>query len=55
MAYTIQKADGTILLTLADGTVNQAATSISLIGKNVNTYGQYYNNNLMGYFENILL
>ena len=52
MAYTIKKSDGTILLTLADTKVDQLTTSLSLIGKNVDSYGQYYNNNLIGLLEN---
>ena len=52
MAYTIKKSDGTILLTLADSKVDQLTTSMSLIGKNVDSYGQYYNNNLVGLLEN---
>lgn len=52
MAYTIKKSDGAILLTLADTKVDQLTTSLSLIGKNVDSYGQYYNNNLIGLLEN---
>jgi hypothetical protein len=52
MAYTIKKSDGTVLLTLADTRVDQLTTSLSLIGKNVDSYGQYYNTNLVGLLEN---
>jgi len=34
MAYKISKTDGTTLLSLADGTIDQSATSLTLIGKN---------------------
>ena len=47
MAYTIYNNDGTILLTLADAQVDSVTTSLDLIGKNVNNYGQYVNNNLV--------
>lgn len=47
MAYTIYNTDGTTLLLLADNTVDQSATSLSLVGKNVNGYGQYFNNNFV--------
>ena len=47
MAYTIYNTDGTILLTLADNAVDNVATSLYLIGKNVNNYGQYFNNNMV--------
>lgn len=52
MAYTITKTDGTTLVTLADGTVDQLSSSLSLLGRNVNSYGQYYNDNLIGLLEN---
>ena len=47
MAYTIYNNDGTILLTLADAEIDSITTSLDLIGKNVNNYGQYVNNNLI--------
>ena len=47
MAYTIYNTDGTILLTLADNAVDNVATSLHLIGKNVNNYGQYFNDNMV--------
>ena len=47
MAYTIYNTDGTTLLLLADNTVDQSATSLNLVGKNVNGYGQYVNNNFI--------
>ena len=52
MSYTITRSDGTILLTLSDARVDQLTTSLSLIGKNVDSYGQYYNDNLVGLLEN---
>lgn len=52
MAYTILNTDGSTLLLLADNTVDKSTTSISLIGKNVNSYGQYFNNNLIKLLAN---
>jgi hypothetical protein len=52
MAYTIKNSDGTTLLILADGKVDEQNTSLSLIGKNVPNYGEYFNNNLIGLLEN---
>lgn len=55
MSYTIYNTDGSILLTLGEGKVDQKTTSLSLIGKNVNAYGEYLNNNLvrlLGNFAN---
>lgn len=45
MAYIIYNNNGSVLLTLADGEVDTLTTSLSLVGKNVNNYGQYVNNN----------
>jgi hypothetical protein len=47
MAYTIYNNDGSILLILPDSEVDGVTTSLSLIGKNVNNYGEYFNNNLV--------
>jgi hypothetical protein len=47
MAYTIYNNDGTVLSTIAVGEVDTYSTSLDLIGKNVNNYGEYYNNNLV--------
>lgn len=52
MAYTILNPDGTTLLLLADGNVDQSTTSIALVGRNVNSYGQYLNNNLVAILAN---
>jgi len=47
MAYTIYNNDGSILLILPDSEIDDVTTSLTLIGKNVNNYGQYVNNNLV--------
>lgn len=47
MAYTIYNNNGTVLSTIAVGDVDSYSTSLDLIGKNVNNYGEYYNNNLV--------
>jgi hypothetical protein len=52
MAYTITNSDGTILLTLADGKIDQLTTSLTLIGRDIASYGQYFNNDLIGLLEN---
>ena len=52
MAYKILNTDGTTLLLLADNTVNESATDLSLVGKNVNAYGQYINNNFVRLLAN---
>ena len=47
MAYTILNTDGTTLTLLADGQVDQSTTSITLIGRNRDSYGEELNNNLV--------
>jgi hypothetical protein len=47
MAYNIYNSDGAILLTLGEGEVDNFTTSLDLVGKNVNNYGQYVNNNFV--------
>jgi hypothetical protein len=52
MAYKILNTDGTTLLLLADGIIDRATTSISLIGKNANAYGENLNNNFIKILAN---
>lgn len=52
MSYTIKNTDGTTLLVLSDSKVDEVSTSLTLIGKNYESYGQYYNNNLVRMLEN---
>ena len=52
MAYTINKTDGTLLTTIADGTVNDTSTELTLVGKNYAGYGQFLNTNLVHLLEN---
>lgn len=47
MAYTILKPDGSTLVYLEDNVVDRSSSSITLVGKNVNSYGSYLNNNLI--------
>ena len=51
MPYTINKSDGTILTTIADGT-RDTTTSLSLAGPNFVGYGEYLNENLVYLLEN---
>lgn len=52
MAYTIVKTDGTILTTIADGTINTTSTSIGLPGRNYAGYGQQLDTNFVHQLEN---
>ena len=52
MAYTINLTNGTVLTTIADGTVNTTSSSLKLIGKNYSGYGTFLNDNLVHILEN---
>jgi hypothetical protein len=51
MAYTILKSDGTVLTTIADGTINTTSTSLGLPGKNYAGYGQPIDVNMVHQLE----
>lgn len=52
MAYIIYYNDGKILLTLPENQVDSVTTSLDLIGKNINNYGEFFNNNLVKLLTN---
>jgi len=52
MSYTVTTTAGRTLATVADGTVNTTATSITLIGKNYAGYGIFLNENYVEILEN---
>lgn len=52
MAYTIVKSDGTVLTTIADGTINTSSTSLGLPGRNYAGYGQSLDTNFVHQMEN---
>ena len=52
MAYQINKTDGSKLVEVADGTINSAASSLTLIGKNFSGFGEYINENFVKLLEN---
>jgi len=52
MAYTIVKSDGTILTTIADGTINTTSTPFGLPGRNFAGYGQAVDTNFVHQLEN---
>jgi hypothetical protein len=51
MSYIINKTDGSVLTEVVDGTVDQTATDITLIGKNSSSYGEFFNENLVHMLE----
>lgn len=52
MAYTIVKSDGTVLTTIADGTINTTSSSLGLPGRNYAGYGQTLDTNFVHQLEN---
>jgi hypothetical protein len=52
MSYTISKTNGTTLIVLNDGLVDKNATSLSLVGKNVSSFGDAQNENFVHLLEN---
>jgi len=52
MAYTIVKTDGSVLTTIADGTINTTSTSLGLPGRNYAGYGQSLDTNFVHLTEN---
>lgn len=51
MAYSINLTDGSLLASVADGTINADASSLVLVGKNFAGYGEYLNENLIHLLE----
>jgi hypothetical protein len=47
MAYTVYNNDGSVLVNISNGEIDDLTTSLSLIGKNVNNYGEIINNNFV--------
>jgi hypothetical protein len=52
MAYQINKTDGTIVSTVADGQIDDLSTDLTLIGKNYSGFGEAFNENLIKLLEN---
>ena len=52
MAYTVNKTDGSIVATVADGQIDQGSTDLTLIGKNFSGFGDYLNENFVHLLEN---
>ena len=52
MAYSINRTDGSILATVADGQLDQFSTDITFIGKNYSGFGEVLNENFVKILEN---
>jgi hypothetical protein len=52
MSYQVNKTDGTIVATVADGQIDQRSTGLTLIGKNYSGFGESINENFIKLLEN---
>ena len=52
MSYVIYNNTGTILTVIPSGKVDQVSTSLTLVGKDIQNYGSYYNQNLITLITN---
>ena len=52
MSYIINKTDGSVLTEIIDGSVDQTATDLTLVGKNASSYGEAFNENFIHLLEN---
>jgi hypothetical protein len=52
MAYLVNQTNGTLLATVLDGAVDQTHAGISLIGRQVTSYGELQNDNFVRITEN---
>jgi hypothetical protein len=52
MAYQINKTDGTIISTVADGQIDTLSTDLTIIGKNYSGFGEALNENFIKLLEN---
>ena len=52
MSYQINKTDGTVVATVADGQVDTLSTDLTLIGKNYSGFGESLNENFVKLLEN---
>ena len=52
MSYKINRTDGSLLTEIVDSAIDQTATDLTLIGKNVAGYGEIVNENFVKLLEN---
>jgi hypothetical protein len=52
MAYQINKTDGTVIASVADGQIDTLSTDLTLIGKNYSGFGESLNENFVKLLEN---
>lgn len=52
MSYIINKTNGSVLVEIVDGSIDQITTSLTLVGKNASSYGEFFNENFLHLLEN---
>lgn len=52
MPYYITNSDTTVSITVPDGVIDTSSYSLSLVGRNVSNYGQYFAENSLRHLEN---
>jgi hypothetical protein len=52
MSYKINLTDGTLLVDLVDGRIDQETTDLTLVGRNYSGYGEFWNENFVKLLEN---
>lgn len=52
MSYIINRTDGSVLTEVVDGTIDQISSSITLIGRNTSSFGEFLNENMVKLLEN---
>lgn len=52
MSYSINKSNGTVVATVADGVTDNTSTSLTLVGQNYVGYGEILQENLVALLEN---
>lgn len=52
MSYIIKKSNGTVVTTIADGTVDLTSTSLGLVGRHYPSYGEIVNEDFIKLMEN---
>lgn len=52
MPYVIKKSDGTPLVTIPDGSIDNTTTSLTLIGKGADSFGLYIDQNFVNLLQN---
>ena len=52
MPYTVTNSDGSLTVSVADGTVDSTTYAVALVGRNVSNYGEYFVRNSIRQLEN---